>query len=78
MRPTKSKAVSFSRGVTKGLPSKHRQIVNVVRAESKKASPSRPKDIQKNETNGHPMSKADQVTLKAWQATYEKRDKFVQ
>lgn len=77
MKSTKSKAVSFDRGVSKGKPSRLRQTVNTGRAASKKVTVAGQKDFDKNETNGHRMSKADQMTLKAWQATYDSRDKFV-
>jgi hypothetical protein len=76
MRSTKSKVTGFSRGVTQGSPTKVRRTVETLVANKNARGPNQ-KSVVKVETNSNGMSKADQMTLKAWQATYDSRDKFV-
>jgi hypothetical protein len=76
MKSTNSKAIGFNRVVTKGSPTKVRRTVKILVAPKNVRGPKQ-KSVIKADTNGNGMSKADQMTLKAWQATYDSRDKFV-
>ncbi len=76
MKSTKSRAFGFNRGVTKESPTKVRRTGKVL-VGTRNVRGANQKSVAKVETNGNAMSKADQMTLKAWQETYDSRDEFI-